>query len=578
MKLLSQRYFFILGIILIVALSFFLRLIFLDRVPTGISNDELDNVLNAKAVFLTGHDLTGNWNPWSLNPIASYYEQSELSAAVISPIVGPLPLSLFNARLPYAIFSTISVVCLFFITRKLFNQKAAFVTGLLAATNPWFIFTGRSNFDGAIANMFLLGALLLTLYAKRWIILLVFIPLFFAFYTYIGAKLVVLPFAVITSFFAWRYISQKKRGAYYIALLGLVIFLLYLPMLILNANRTGEILSPMHSLVEQRVDYERREAIVTPLQPIFSNKLFTFGRIFAEKYLGAFSPGYLFLYGDPKFLFSVFDHGVFYLYEMLFLLIGACVFYRSQKTRFLFLLAIIAITPLPSAFSTVGSSYTIRSFLLHPILLIFIAAGIIAAVESIKMLNLQKMVVAGMILLYIVSITNFMYIYILRNPIHNSESFNFSSRLLSNYVKREAKINNSNIFVLTGSPQIAYRHFVFYANLYNKNFIDEVKKAYSTNKFSYKNIHFISCKEILKFKGDEVLVFDPGQKCIKKDAQPQNISITQLSDGGEIYRVANGNICSGVELNRFPQNVKFDDFFVEKLQDEKFCQKFISSR
>ena len=52
---------------LIIVLALFLRLLWLDRIPTGISNDELDYVLTAKAIFFTGTDIAGSgWSPLSL--------------------------------------------------------------------------------------------------------------------------------------------------------------------------------------------------------------------------------------------------------------------------------------------------------------------------------------------------------------------------------------------------------------------------------------------------------------------------------------------------------------------------------
>ena len=74
-----------------------IRLFLLNSFPTGISNDELHFVLNAKSVFLQFTDLARNgWNPLSLQTIPQE-ASSELTFLLAAPFIGSLPLSLFGA-------------------------------------------------------------------------------------------------------------------------------------------------------------------------------------------------------------------------------------------------------------------------------------------------------------------------------------------------------------------------------------------------------------------------------------------------------------------------------------------------
>ena len=84
-----------LGLLLIIILALFLRLIWLDKVPNGITDDELIFVLNAKAVFFTGSDISGVWNPLTLAPIPGITPMAELPSLIMAPFIGILPLSLF---------------------------------------------------------------------------------------------------------------------------------------------------------------------------------------------------------------------------------------------------------------------------------------------------------------------------------------------------------------------------------------------------------------------------------------------------------------------------------------------------
>lgn len=57
-----KKYFFLIIILIITILT---RFYLLDRIPIGISGDELLYAVEAKAIFLTGHDIGGTWNPLS---------------------------------------------------------------------------------------------------------------------------------------------------------------------------------------------------------------------------------------------------------------------------------------------------------------------------------------------------------------------------------------------------------------------------------------------------------------------------------------------------------------------------------
>jgi len=86
-------------------LAAILRFLWLDKIPVGIGGDELTYVFNAKAIFLTGSDISGTWNP--LSAFIFHYPayttpQAELPYFLLTPIVGFLQFSLFNARVTFA--------------------------------------------------------------------------------------------------------------------------------------------------------------------------------------------------------------------------------------------------------------------------------------------------------------------------------------------------------------------------------------------------------------------------------------------------------------------------------------------
>src|ERR1035437_3197730 len=228
----------LLALFIIIFFATITRTVFLNEAPIGLNHDEVTFVANSKAIALTGKDLSGTWSPLSLTPISYGFPMSELSFLVVSPLMGVLASSPFAGRLPYALYSIGLVIVLYFIARKLFGEKEAIVVGLVAAFNPWGIMFGRTAFDAPLGAFFYMLAFLFLLYLKKWRILLTFIPLFIAFYSYIGTKLILIPFTIGISYFAWI-VNNKQYKKYYFLLCAACVVLTCLFLLSFKTNNTG---------------------------------------------------------------------------------------------------------------------------------------------------------------------------------------------------------------------------------------------------------------------------------------------------------------------------------------------------
>ncbi|MGH7246202.1 MAG: hypothetical protein ACREGI_04700, partial [Candidatus Levyibacteriota bacterium] len=176
-------------VILLFFISLFFRTLFLQQIPTGISDDELSFIFNAKAFFLTGHTVT--------HPFV------EIPHILMAPFVGLFPFSLFWSKLPYAVIGSFLPVVLFFISLKLIGKKGAVFVGLVASINPWSIFFSRTAYEAPLAIFFLLFGFCMMLYAKSWKILFAFVPFFLGFYCYQGTKVIFIPFVLFLCLYSW---------------------------------------------------------------------------------------------------------------------------------------------------------------------------------------------------------------------------------------------------------------------------------------------------------------------------------------------------------------------------------------
>ncbi|MBI2034533.1 MAG: hypothetical protein HYT11_02250 [Candidatus Levybacteria bacterium] len=527
-----------------------LRTILLDRIPTGIVNDNMIFVLNAKAFFYTGHDVTGKWNPLSFTPLPDEPAQAELPYIYLSPIIGALPSS----------------------------SRIAFITGLVAAFNPWNIFFGRSAFETSLAVFFYVLAFYVLLNTTGWKKLLAFIPLTLGFYTYMAYKVTLIPYITTLSIFIWTQIDKRKYLKQYVLLialcLGISLLFLFNAYQRKNINRVNEASFYSTENMSKQVDLERRIAIKNQFSNIFSNKGVLATKFIIGKYIGAFSPSNLFVDSEKLLRFHIYNHGHFYYIDLLFLIIGFCYLLAKQRKLWILLTTIVLISPLPTIVSNEGVTYVMRSSLYIPFLSIFIGAGIWYSLTVIKTktyLVASSLLIGG---IYLVLIGNFLYTYFFIQPVFASEGQAFSSRVLSRCIEL-ARLENKETSVLLGSPRMQFKDYVYYSNIYNKQTSEEIRNAFLQHNYTFKNVSFNTCEGIKEIYKNNIYIFDATNRCPIFNNVKSTLSIVQLTDSGALYNIYHDTVCSKFTLRSYIADLTFNDLAVEKLSLKNFCEAFI---
>lgn len=565
---------YIFGLVLVLSLA--TRLIWLGQVPTGIPSDVLDFVIEAKSIFMSGHDTSGKWSPSKLAPIPNAYPKDELASTIISPLIGPLPLNLFTARLPSALSGIAVIALIYLISLKLFGPLIAQAAGLVAVFNPGLFILNRSGFmESMVCAFFLLGFLIL-LSARGWVILTAFVPFFFGFYSYYGTKLIFLPFVFLVSFYAWKVVNKRRYLGQYLLLALFCIFLVsYFIFSLQNqpANRLGEILTPMSVEVSALTNEERRLSVMHPFIFAFNNKPVLFSRLFLEKYLNTFSTDFLFLHGGGNQYFSLWRQGVFYYLDFPLMILGL-IFLLKKKNPWLLLVGLIALAPLPAALSLKGGEYATRAIMIFPFLIILVAAGMIWLKEKVFGQKHGWVLMLGFFSLYLWQIANFGHLYFLRNPIYNSEGMAFSSRVLAHYLNLSRQ-EKTNVFVLSDNPLGSLKSFLFYTGEFGGHKPSLLLAKSESGDYVFENLVFSNNKESVSYQKGVVILDKDFDFFINNKNRP-HLSISQLSDGGERFLIINDVLCSRVVLNSFPSQIRFSDFRVEKVNQNRFCEKFIS--
>ncbi len=568
-----------LPLILIILLASFLRLLWLDKVPNAIGGDELTYIVNAKAMFMSGSDISGTWNPLTgfiFQYPAYTTPQAELPYFLIAPFVGFFGFSLFSVRIVFVLLSVFSVLLIYLITKTLFNKNAGLAASFVMAVNPWSIYMGRTAYETSPAVFFfLLGFCMLLIFKSKKILL--SIPVFFlAFYSYVGTKVSFLPFVFIIALFAYLFVHKKNYGREYATVLIsctlLIIFFAFSVFSTSGPSRVGELINLSSPEISKEVDYVRKVSMQNPFTAIFENKITIFSRIVLTKLFKSFSFDYLFVYGDN--FYSILRHGFFYVLDAMFLLIGFAAVYAFKKRVFFLLFSLTLIGVLPQLlYSARTDNFSIHLSIALALLPIFIGFGLWETVNLLKnkIYFYSSLIIIGVLYLFLVF--NFLNIYFYQFPLGGY--FDFHVRLLSKYASL-AEQSGQPVTIYSPSAPDIFKKYLFYSNSYNKETYLKVRSVYKADKFDFGLLKFRGCDNTIDpTKNRGLIIYDFNCGALKKEYK--HIVIPRLSDGGQSYEIFNDNICSGFNLKRYPQNIKIDDFAIENQTPQKFCETFITN-
>ncbi len=565
------KWYALLSIIIIASLF---RIILLDRIPAGVVQDELTYLLNAKAIFLTGTDITGTWNPLSI--FIFHYPpgniQAELPYFLFAPLLGIFPFSLFTAHLTNALFGIATVVVIYFLTKELYGESVAFIAGLVASVNPWMVYISRTAYEVVPAVFFYLLGIYVLYKTKKWKIF-YSLPIFLlGFYSYIGMKIIFPLVIIATSIFSW-YKNNKKNSIQYIFLCSaaLLIVAIYFGFLALqpSSSRIGELFSFSDPKITQQVDAFRKSSLHSPLIGVFDNKL-TIGLIvLVQKFFLAFSFSYLFLYGDS--FFSLWHHGLFYYIDVVFLIAGMIGAFVNSKRNFLFIISTIIIGIIPQlAHSNDVNNFTPHIAFIFPFFCMLIGYGIWSIITSVKNHSTKKVIGVVIALLYIVMIGNFIQIYFFQSPIE-SGYFGFADRVAVQYVHLAAS-NNEKVYVYAYHPKTFFQRYLFYTNTTAVSY-KKMQDALQFDQLSLGPVTINPCKNIDVNKVQGIVIMDA--LCGNKNSSP-HLTVPQLIDGGEVYGIYNDKLCTPFVTRQFPSDLSLGDLTVESFAPETFCNTFIT--
>lgn len=236
------------------------RILFLNRFPSGINQDEAFGAYEALCLMRTGSDSFGYHLPVYLTVWGS--GMSVLPSYMMIPWIGLFGNQIWCVRIPQAILGSIAIAACFFLVKRITsNNRAALISMFVLAINPWHFMMSRWGLDCNMAPHFMLFATLFFCIGMEKPKFLILSAINYGLCLYCYALF--WPFAAITILLQIIYviIMKKFRFNRYYLISGGLLFLMALPlMLFLLVNRgTIEPISTPLFTVPRLIGYRSSE-------------------------------------------------------------------------------------------------------------------------------------------------------------------------------------------------------------------------------------------------------------------------------------------------------------------------------
>lgn len=448
--------------IFIFLVAVLVRLYLLGAVPGGVTNDEATYIYSAYSIWKTGHDFAGKFLPLSFNFAYSY---SPVPIYIIAPFVGLFGMNLFTGRLPFVLAGVGTVILVYFLAKIIFRRNdIALVAMAIAALSPWNLFFSRIAYEAGFALFFFLLAIVFFLRgAKKGNLFWSLIPFFLGFYSYHATKIFFFFFVPFLIWLYWQDLrNQKKSVAIFFLGFAAIWVSFFVVIKTQGINRTDILLWNNPQASGRYVDWAREKSTAPFfLRTVFSNKPLYYVRVFRENYLEAFSPQFLFLYGETSGLaglYGIMSHGVLYIIDLPLLLVGIYSLIRAKAHRrsMLFVLGGLLLGPLPSAVGA-DRSYGVRSIMMQPFLIFIVAYGTYSLGVGFK--RYRRLLAGAFVILYAVFAASYVYEYFYRFPVYYAESWFGSTRDVIFLIDKNKDHYDHVIVANHGDPLFQYGFF-----------------------------------------------------------------------------------------------------------------------
>jgi len=462
----------------IVATGIFFRFYRLATIPQGFFSDEAAVGYNAYSIIKTGRDEFGKFLPlfftsFGEGKLPLYVYQAVPSVFIFGP-------NEFAVRFPGALFGSLTILVWYFLLqeflslshlKKKYHVTVGLISCLVLAIMPWHIHFSRGVFGQESVFWIALGSWLilrgLRLEKQIWVFL-GFVGLVASLMIYHAPKIILPLWVPLMLGISWkgskeRLIGLMKKVALGAILLAAVWWLMSFSSLGLKRSLGISVFS-VHSGVSAKLHEslteERHFSRPIWYGELLHNRWESYGREIISRYLSHFNPDFLFVSGDllrPRY--RVPGVAQAYLVFLPFTFIGI---YYSLKKRIWLILVLLALAPLPAAF-TFETPSTVRALIMALPLSGIIGLGLSFSFEWVKS-HAKKVIFSGLLLVFLLAcfyqVLYFFNSYFYLAQIHKPYEWQYGYKPL---VKKVLRLqDNYDQVIVTGMGGPPYIFFLFF--------------------------------------------------------------------------------------------------------------------
>ncbi len=352
----------------------------------------------------------------------------------------------YQVRAGAALAGSIVVMLAMILAYQLTHKKSAsLVAGLVFAFSPWLIQFSRMAFE----TIFMLMVLMLSLSVflkwlstkNKWWLYFSGILLGLNVYTYRPMSLFAPLLVVVLIIFFFK--ELLKMGVLRVLIWLLMIAIIIVPFLYVTTivsadqpriNQISIFSNPDLPIMVQRnrevdsSDYSNpqigKKATVTSF--FFHSKALSYLSALAGNYYKTFSTQFLFISGDPNGRHSPKNTGELLFVDAIGLIAGLAVVARNLKDkRYLLLLALLLLAPIPSDLTVDGADHASRLMILAGPLLIIVSLGYTEIVYWIAKERKHWFVLPLLIGIWLLAVIFYLHQYFIHYPIESARDYGY---------------------------------------------------------------------------------------------------------------------------------------------------------
>ena len=476
-------------LLLIVLLAAFLRFYELGNIPAGLTNDEAGVGWDAYSVLHTGRDQWNQFLPLHFIAFGDY--PAPLLRYITTPSIFIFGLNAFATRFPSALVGMFSVIAIFFLARKIYNEKVGILSALLMAVSPWAIGLSRVTIEPNIAMFLSILGLLFYFAAFKKIRFLYLSVFVFAlvFYTY-SAYVLFLPLVAL-SLLIWN--SKHVRENFKVYLISLLLFILILIPNFLTKSTTASvrlsqvgITTNVNSIGLINVLDDQRGACQSSYNQIIckiiDNKVILFTSTFVKNYISHFSINFLYNNGSSTQLSILPERGLEYIFELAFLIFGLIRILKTKDKYGYLIIILLILSPIPD--SLTGDGHYGRASLMLPFLILIEGIGLFYISEIISKLRfhyLKKVLYFSLVMTIFSTVFIFWINYTTYFKNYYSINSQYGYENLMEKVYTNKKIYDKIYISRHLNDTKQYVYYLFYNNYDPKKFQNKTDVNYTFN-------------------------------------------------------------------------------------------------